>query len=266
MLKKWKILFDYRGILYFELATKKRSKFKQIVCYLLEFLVYKLANDIHCVSEKMRTYLQYNYGKKEVKVIPSCIYFNESVYTQDALYQRQLQDTIKFVYSGGMSEWQCFQETCRLIKKFQDVGYRCFFTVLTREKETAITHLKKIQMDPEFFRIKDLLQNQVPKELSKHHFGMLIRETCGTNKVASPIKFAEYLSAGLIPIMSEGIGDYSELVQRENLGIVLKYGEFLPGERELKEIYQSIKREKLKKILIELSWEKKLEEGIFKRW
>jgi glycosyltransferase involved in cell wall biosynthesis len=41
------------------------------------------------------------------------------------------------------------------------------------------------------------------------------------NNVASPVKFAEYISCGLIPIISPGVGDYSSLVMNEKIGIVV---------------------------------------------
>jgi hypothetical protein len=49
-----------------------------------------------------------------------------------------------------------------------------------------------------------------------------------TNQVASPTKFAEYLSNGLRVITNEGLGDFSELVRKEDLGIALRDGERLP--------------------------------------
>jgi hypothetical protein len=54
----------------------------------------------------------------------------------------------------------------------------------------------------------------------------LVREDSVTNQVASPVKFAEYLAAGLQIIISEKLGDYSALVAKEGLGIV--YSNALP--------------------------------------
>ncbi|MFN3876587.1 MAG: hypothetical protein ACK4L7_11835, partial [Flavobacteriales bacterium] len=57
--------------------------------------------------------------------------------------------------------------------------------------------------------------------------GLLVRPACATNRVASPTKFAEYLSAGLQVAISEGIGDFSGLVRSEGLGQVLAPGDEL---------------------------------------
>ena len=43
--------------------------------------------------------------------------------------------------------------------------------------------------------------------------------------MASPTKFAEYLSCGLSVIISERLGDFTTLVEQERLGMVLYAGE-----------------------------------------
>ena len=42
------------------------------------------------------------------------------------------------------------------------------------------------------------------------------------NSVASPVKFGEFMAAGLPVIISDGVGDFSDLVQRENVGMVVR--------------------------------------------
>jgi len=49
-------------------------------------------------------------------------------------------------------------------------------------------------------------------------YGLLIREKNQTNGTASPVKFGEYLNAGLKVILSKNIGDFSDLVTSHNLG------------------------------------------------
>ena len=52
-------------------------------------------------------------------------------------------------------------------------------------------------------------------------FGILLRENRLVNNVASPTKFAEYIMAGLKVIISENVGDYSEIVTKNNYGFVV---------------------------------------------
>ena len=52
--------------------------------------------------------------------------------------------------------------------------------------------------------------------------GILLRENHPLNEVAAPTKFAEYVMTGPLVLISDNIGDYSNFVKRNNLGIVLK--------------------------------------------
>ena len=49
-----------------------------------------------------------------------------------------------------------------------------------------------------------------------------MRESHPVNLVSSPTKFGEYLAAGVPVILTEGIGDYSEMAETMHVGITLK--------------------------------------------
>jgi glycosyltransferase involved in cell wall biosynthesis len=63
--------------------------------------------------------------------------------------------------------------------------------------------------------------DQVALYLSAGDLGLLPRRPSLVNQVASPVKFAEYLAAGLPVLTNQGVGDYSELVHREGIGVAL---------------------------------------------
>jgi len=50
---------------------------------------------------------------------------------------------------------------------------------------------------------------------------LLLRKSHPVNYVASPTKFGEYLAAGVPVIATEGIGDTSDLIKNENIGIII---------------------------------------------
>jgi hypothetical protein len=50
---------------------------------------------------------------------------------------------------------------------------------------------------------------------------ILIRDDKVTNQVASPVKFAEYLAAGLQVLISPNIGDYSSFIKEYNCGKIV---------------------------------------------
>lgn len=81
--------------------------------------------------------------------------------------------------------------------------------------------------------------DEVPLYLQEAHAGLLLRREDPVNQVASPTKFGEYLAAGLPVLLTEGIGDFSALVEDEGLGMIvpstfLDAGE--PGEEDLEKL------------------------------
>ena len=63
--------------------------------------------------------------------------------------------------------------------------------------------------------------SKIPKILIKADYGYVYRNQTKTNYVASPVKIAEYLNCGLKLLISDNLGDYSELVQENSFGFNL---------------------------------------------
>lgn len=56
-------------------------------------------------------------------------------------------------------------------------------------------------------------KDDVKKELSSVNYGFIIREDSIVNRVATPTKISSYMSAGVIPIFSTCLKDFSVLAQ-----------------------------------------------------
>ena len=126
---------------------------------------------------------------------------------------------IVLVYAGGIGGWQSFEPLMVSLIKLLGANnnIKCLF--LTRENEYLTVLMSKFPK-----KVKRLWLNpeEVPNYLSLGDYGILVREKNITNEVASPVKYAEYLNAGLKVLISEGIGDFSNEVMTENLGIVIR--------------------------------------------
>lgn len=125
------------------------------------------------------------------------------------------QKDIIFVYSGSIAGWQSFD----LLNKFltpilkMDKKHKALFL------SDFDTNINQLKLDfPEQVYTKHLPPNEVADYLVACDYGLLIREQSITNKVASPVKFAEYLACGLTVVISENLGDYSQFVYKNNCG------------------------------------------------
>jgi hypothetical protein len=125
---------------------------------------------------------------------------------------------VVFVYAGSSAGWQ----SLKLIDEFlcDQMG--------RNDNARAMLLIKNGNSNMNVLRsysgrvtVKWVAEEQVTDILSCCDYGLLIRESSVTNSVAAPVKFAEYLGAGLKVVISEGIGDYSEFVRKNNCGYVV---------------------------------------------
>lgn len=67
-----------------------------------------------------------------------------------------------------------------------------------------------------------MVGNQISYHLAGD-VGLLLREDSLTNRVASPVKFAEYLRCGLPVVLTPYVGDFSELGATEGVGQTVEF-------------------------------------------
>lgn len=245
-------VYDVRGDVEAEYLYRKASRMKSpsskgIELKLLtwaEGLALRGADRILCVSSILRARLRqrWNLEGKAIDVIPSCadpklFRFAEGT-RQEVRRELGLETCFILVYSGSMYQWQLIEEiatlTSHLRGRFPDVHLLC----LTPDLGQAMPPLAK-SLPPEAYTLRHVSHVEMPRYLVAADLGILIRENHPLNQVACPTKFAEYVMCGLPVLVTEGLGDLSELVKRDQLGIVMKdpndftaLGEHLEGFRK----------------------------------
>jgi hypothetical protein len=168
------------------------------------------------VSKQLISYwsdeLKLKFDAQKVVVIPCTLssYMTEEVDVPT--------EEVTVVYSGGTGPWQSFDKVTKLLATSLKAQSNLKALFLTKEHE-GINEL--IRNFPERVERKWLKHHEVSPTLSACDYGILIREKNWTNKVASPVKFAEYLNAGLKVLISEELGDFSEVVTQENVGLIV---------------------------------------------
>ena len=246
------IIYDFRALIFAESFFRNRNYFKLIILFILEMIVYLMADRVCAVSEVLKKKLSYYFVfNKNVFVFP-CVVSNIKL-----IDKTRNDDAINFVYLGGLSEWQMFDETIGIYKKIAD-NIKCSvtFTVITRDKDLALSKLKVNRVEA---TVKSLTNNEVLDDLKNYDFGFLIRENNLVNNVASPIKYLEYLSNGVIPIISEGIGDYSKEASKYNIGIVLKTNDLILNKNFLGIKKDKLIQERIKTYLEKYNLDKRIE-------
>ena len=133
--------------------------------------------------------------------------------------------TVRLVYSGSTAGWQSFDLLKRLLTHALDTQPALHVLFLSK-RDANNSALESAY--PGRVEVKWLDHAQVAQALATCDYGLMVRERTITNQVASPTKFAEYLSNGLKVISNSGLGDFSELIRSEGLGVVLEENHPIP--------------------------------------
>jgi len=147
----------------------------------------------------------------QVKVYPCCV--------EEAVLRTGVpRGPWRFVFVGGTAPWQCLD----LI-----LDYHLKLTKLIPDAELKIFTPDEGQMRQFVSKhgvtatIENVPHEQIVTRMAECDFGYLFRKDIVLNQVASPVKFLEYVSNGVIPIISDGIGDYSADVKELKFGVLV---------------------------------------------
>ena len=179
------------------------------------------------VSEQLIQYWkrEFNYEDTNHVVVPCTlnkIYEDVVISSNKIEHARHLiglhKEDIAFIYSGSVAGWQSFNLVYDFIKPLL-LNNKNVKLIFLAAKESTIS---KIENE---FKSRVFCCHVKPVEVQEYllaaDYGLLIRENTITNQVASPVKFAEYLSCGLPVIISDKLGDYSEFVVTNKCGYLL---------------------------------------------
>lgn len=241
--KSISVCFDARGAYtaeFNEYNVSGEGSLNKEIRALEKDVLYRADNCI-AVSEKLVGYWKREFGYTMNKhvVIPCTMgseYEQEPDFSSATAVRKQLgvsEDEVLLVYSGSGAGWQSSDLLFEFVAKIMALNSNARLLLLAREFEDSRNRLGDMKSR---VMVKWVEPDKVRDLLLACDFGLLIRERSVTNEVASPVKFAEYISAGLKVIISEGIGDYPAFVTTHHAGhVVSDNGSFLLSRPSLEE-------------------------------
>lgn len=234
-----KLFLWLQGVLPEESYMRNKSEARLKLLSRIEQFALSCLSGVVLVSEKMKEHLMEKYGSENDNyfVLP-CL--SDLIVNQDV--ERK---PMSFVYVGGAAEWQKIDmiiDTFALIKESYPQASLDF---ISRDNEKIKSKIQEsahaeLLANVRIYSISD--RQEMSSALSQYTYGFLFRDDIAVNKVASPIKFLEYLSCGVSPILSDCIGDYSAFAQQEKVGLVVTGLETKPLLKALNEFVPDAKR------------------------
>ena len=166
---------------------------------------------ISVVSDSLKTYLVEKFGlNAENIVINSCLagkHFNINYKKREEVRQRlnlEEDDVLLVFSSGGVARWQ----DNNVLKSF----------IRNRIK---LLNLSKIEIHQDKVINKFVDYYDIPDYLNAADIAVLWRGESVVNKVASPVKFSEYLCCGLPVITNDSIELVKEVIEENDVGLIL---------------------------------------------
>ena len=220
-LKGYKNIYLWvQGIAPEESYMKHNSKLRYAVLSLIERTGLACADFSFFVSNAMLEHFKKKYGyKKDNYYIMPC--FNSEIDEKSFKYEGKYKNNV-FLYAGGLDVWQCFEQTAQLYKKIEDAIPNTTFRVLTKDKNTAESIMKKYNILSYSIDFKP--SEQVVEEMAKAKFGFSIRQEHPVNAVSTPTKLSTYISNGVIPIYSKYVLDFHSLIKDSSFSVCVEEG------------------------------------------
>jgi glycosyltransferase involved in cell wall biosynthesis len=240
-LRRLPYVFDVRGSNFDEALARGNGRIKRAVYFWLENHGISRATRVAAVSHPLAQVVKQRFGVDEVEVIPCCVNFEDRDVGQAEAAARRVQmgfspEDCVLVYSGGLSFYQQIPATLEIWRKLLDMPEVRFLLMTSDDPQKA----KPLVGDLSDFGSRlvhlSLPSREVPAALAAADIGFLLRDARELNRVASPVKFPEYLSAGLSVVGSPGTGDVSDLIKEWNVGCLVDPADVREGTERVRSL------------------------------
>jgi glycosyltransferase involved in cell wall biosynthesis len=233
-----RVVFDNHGSLPEE--TQMRGGNQQWINRLeeVEKQLVKEADLFIMVSNGMHRFYETRYKTtiQSPQILPCCVHshaFSLSYEKRDKIREEKgVSNRFVFLYLGTLSIWQWPTAMFGLFAHINKEFPESFLYMLIPEYDHAEAreYLERFEIHGDSYLLEEVPHDEVGQRIGLADAGFLLREPHPVNLVSSPTKFGEYLAAGVPVILTEGIGDYSEMADRMKVGLTLKVetGEIAP--------------------------------------
>lgn len=166
------------------------------------------------------------FPRPQIEVIPCVLSFSaspEDVEAARAAARQRLglRGRPCVLYIGGTSGWQLPAEKVAAFAVLRRTIRSAFLLVLTGDVETFTDLCRDAGIPSADFHVTSCPHAEVAATASAGDVALLLRADNVVNRVASPTKFAEYLSVGVPVVVTDVLADFAAIVRDRDVGAVV---------------------------------------------
>lgn len=130
------------------------------------------------------------------------------------------ENEIVFIYSGGVSSWQCVEETILLFNTIKErMGRPMRLLCFSHNKERIL----KLVGNKEDIIVDSYTSDELEFALYAGDFAFMLRKDCVTNNVAFPNKYLEYVKSGMKIISTPYVYEIAKQISSSNIGYLYDF-------------------------------------------
>ncbi len=227
-------LFDMRGFLIDEqlaLGRWRQRTIKYRIARKLEKSLILNADNIIAVSALFKEIIiGFPYFPKvesgKISIVPNCV--DTARFALDEVGRSNIREEMGWTnrsvltFVGEATRLVSFSKILELFRYVKELIPTAFLAFYVYGNLHELEQLAKSSLSPEDYCLITVKPEDIPAYLAATDVGLLFRmDNLFTQTIASPIKFAEYLAAGLPVVATKGIGDTERIINQYKVGVII---------------------------------------------
>ena len=124
---------------------------------------------------------------------------------------------------GAATGWYLFDEALIFFRALRKMIPRARLCILNRESHPYIfDRLAAHDISPELIEIKSVEHDAVPDEMARMDVGIFFIMPVFSKRASAPTKLGEFLGCGIPCLANDGVGDMTQILESENVGVVIR--------------------------------------------
>ncbi len=233
-----------------ENGTWQKGGLKFRFLFFFEKLMSRRASVIISATQGMEQYakIKYNAIFDKFYVKPACVdlalFGLNKLRDQELLKELNLKDKIVLLYAGKFGGIYLDKEVFDFVKvAYEYFGEHFCFLLLTSHKRAEIEQFcMQAGLPSEIIVSKFVNHSEIPLYMGLADFAITPVKSVPSKRFCTPIKDGEYWALGLPVVITKDISDDSEIIEKEQIGVVLNSldkDEYLRAIKQIDHILQS---------------------------